>query len=311
MDVRELDARRLARLVDQRPRWVVGGPPCQGFSTVGKRRRDDPRNELVQQFARVVRILEPEGFLIENVVGLKVMDFEAPVRELFEALGYGVTAMELRAADFGVPQLRRRIIFVGHRELTGFKGPRRRLQPTDYTTVWDAVGDLPAVRPGETKTEYDKEPETDYQRLLRAGSEVIQGHTVSRHPRALVRAISFIPDGGNRQAIPARYQPRSGFHNSYSRLASWAPAVAVTSNMGKPSATRCIHPFQHRGLTAREGARLQSFPDRFHFLGGIVSQRLQVANAVPVILAEALGGALADESRWDSWDRADAVAASV
>jgi DNA (cytosine-5)-methyltransferase 1 len=116
----------------------------------------------------------------------------------------------------------------------------------------------------------------------------------------LVKALSFIPDGGNRRAIPSRYQPSSGFHNSYSRLNSREPAVAVTSNLGKPSGTRCVHPFQNRGLTAREGARLQSFPDSFHFFGGIVSQRLQVANAVPPMLARALGESLADETSWNA-----------
>ena len=227
------------------------------------------------------------------------MSFEEPVRALFEEIGYEVTALQLRAADFGVPQLRHRIIFVGHRERGRFKGPERSLKQGEHTTVWDAISDLPEVGPGETKTTYEREPDTDYQRQLRGGSDSIQGHTVSKHPESLVTAISFIPDGGNRKSIPARFQPRSGFHNSYSRLSSSAPAVAITSNMGKPSGTRCIHPFQHRGLTAREGARLQSFPDRFHFLGGIVSQRLQVANAVPVMLAEAIGRALSDPARWD------------
>jgi DNA (cytosine-5)-methyltransferase 1 len=306
LDIHDLTERRLASLLEDRPTWVVGGPPCQGFSTVGKRQREDPRNELVRQFREVVARLQPEGFLIENVLGLKVMDFQEPVRELFTALGYEVTAMELRAADYGVPQLRRRIIFVGHRERGRFLGPRVVARPDDFTTVWDAIGDLPEVGPGETRTDYDKEPFTDYQRMLRGDPRELQGHTVSRPPKALVKAISFIPDGGNRKSIPDRYQPASGFHNSYSRLSSSAPAVAVTSNMGKPSGTRCIHPFQHRGLTAREGARLQSFPDRFHFLGGVVSQRLQVANAVPVLLARAIGEALADDARW-----ADSVAAAA
>jgi DNA (cytosine-5)-methyltransferase 1 len=308
LDIHDLTESKLAELIDGRPDWVVGGPPCQGFSTVGKRQRQDPRNELVRQFHEVVARLEPEGFLIENVVGLKVMDFQEPVRELFIRLGYEVTAMELRAADYGVPQLRRRIIFVGHRERGRFLGPDPVASPDEYVTVWDAIGDLPELGPGETRTEYDTEPFTEYQRRLRRGSREIQGHTVSKHPSSLVKAISFIPDGGNRKSIPDRYQPASGFHNSYSRLSSSAPAVAVTSNMGKPSGTRCIHPFQHRGLTAREGARLQSFPDAFHFCGGVVSQRLQVANAVPTLLAEAIAHALADGTRWSQ--STDAVAAA-
>jgi DNA (cytosine-5)-methyltransferase 1 len=133
---------------------------------------------------------------------------------------------------------------------------------------------------------------------MREGSTQLQGHTASKHPDRLVKAISFIPDGGSRRSIPTQYQPASGFHNSYSRLSSVHPAVAVTSNMGKPSATRCIHPFQNRGLTAREGARLQSFPDRFWFEAGVTSQRLQIANAVPPRLAETLGRALVNETSW-------------
>lgn len=120
-----------------------------------------------------------------------------------------------------------------------------------------------------------------------------------------MKAISFIPDGGNRRDIPDEYQPRSGYHNSYSRLNSRAPAVAVTQNMGKPSATRCIHPFQHRALTAREGARLQTFPDAFHFKGGMISQRLQIANAVPPLLAYWIGKALGSEANWHSRDPGD------
>ena len=220
LDIQALTRPKLAKLLDSRPSWVVGGPPCQGFSTVGKRRREDPRNELVRQFHRVVRALQPDGFLIENVVGLKVMSFEEPVRALFEEIGYEVTALQLRAADFGVPQLRHRIIFVGHRERGRFKGPERSLKQGEHTTVWDAISDLPEVGPGETKTAYEREPDTDYQRQLRGGSDSIQGHTVSKHPESLVTAISFIPDGGNRKSIPARFQPRSGFHNSYSRLSS-------------------------------------------------------------------------------------------
>jgi DNA (cytosine-5)-methyltransferase 1 len=220
------------------------------------------------------------------------------VQTLFEGIGYKVSFHVVRAATFGVPQLRRRVIFVGSRQGLAFQEPTRLVDEGEFTTVWDAIGDLPAVGPGETATEYDRPAFTAYQQGLRKGSPGIQGHTVSAHPARLVKALSFIPDGGNRTAIPARYQPSSGFHNSYSRLNSREPAVAVTSNLGKPSGTRCVHPFQNRGLTAREGARLQSFPDSFHFSGGIVSQRLQIANAVPPKLARALGESLAAEDSW-------------
>jgi DNA (cytosine-5)-methyltransferase 1 len=297
-DVRDLDARRLTSLLDDRPDWIVGGPPCQGFSTVGKRTASDPRNGLVREFHRIVKHVRPGGFLIENVLGLKDMRFVRGIKELFEDVGYRVVVHVLTAADYGVPQLRRRVIFVGHRDRGWFTGVPRTHAPERYVTLWDAIGDLPAILPGQTIDKYDQPPKSAYQRAMRKGSTRLQGHTVSAHPPELVKAISFIPDGGNRRSIPDEYQPRSGYHNSYSRLSSNAPAVAVTQNMGKPSGTRCIHPFQHRGLTTREGARLQSFPDVYEFQGGVTSQRLQVANAVPPLVARAISRALASESAW-------------
>jgi DNA (cytosine-5)-methyltransferase 1 len=310
-DVDQLTTSRLTRLLEGAPEWIVGGPPCQGFSTVGKRVRHDPRNRMIEEFHRIVKAVRPAGFVIENVLGLKDMRFEAGVIELFSELGYRVSCQVLRAADYGIPQLRRRVVFVGHREHGYFRRPERSHRDDEHVAVWDAIGDLPEVGPGATASAYDRPPSTDYQRLMRHGCEHLQGHTVSNHPRHLVEAIAFIPDGGNRRAIPDELQPASGFHNSYARLSSRHPAVAVTSNMGKPSATRCIHPFQDRGLTAREGARLQSFPDRFWFEGGITSQRLQIANAVPPLLAELLGRSLLDARSWEPAPLADATPCAI
>jgi DNA (cytosine-5)-methyltransferase 1 len=126
-DIRDFTASRLASLLPDRPEWVVGGPPCQGFSTVGKRVRHDPRNLLLREFHRIVRTLQPDGFLIENVLGLKDMRFEAGVIELFQGLGYAVSFHVVRAADFGVPQLRRRVVFVGHKQGGYFAGWMQRV----------------------------------------------------------------------------------------------------------------------------------------------------------------------------------------
>lgn len=306
-DVRDLSATKLARLVPGEVELVAGGPPCQGWSTVGRRQWDDDRNDLFTEFMRIVRIVRPRHFLIENVVGLRDMGAPDAVRELFASLGYQISVQIIRAVDFGVPQLRKRIIFAGSRD--GLDLLPIATASVPVVSVWDAISDLPEVSAGETADEYTRKPQTAYQRKMRKGSPLLQGHTVSAHPPHLVKAISFIPNGGNRQAIPPELQPRSGFHNSYSRLASWRPAVAVTSNLGKPSGTRCIHPFQDRGLTAREGARLQSFQDRFHFAGGIVSQRLQIANAVPPLLAESLGRALLEASQWSGANEQSPLAA--
>jgi len=289
---------KIGRRLSDSPDWVVGGPPCKGFSTVGKRHRQDPQNRLVRDFIRVVKYLRPRRLLMENVLGLRDMQFVGWVVKSFAEVGYQVSPFILTAADYGIPQLRRRVFFVGDIDGFWYLKPMRTHLKREYVTVWDAIGDLPELLPGESSVSYDRPPKTDYQKKLREGSGRLQGHVASKHPASLVRAISFIPDGGNRRSIPNEYQPRSGYHNSYSRLHSRSPAVAVTQNMGKPSGTRCIHPFQNRGLTAREGARLQSFPDTYHFASGISSQREQIANAVPPLLAEAVGQSLLDDDSW-------------
>jgi DNA (cytosine-5)-methyltransferase 1 len=297
-DIKLLSEKALGDLLDGDPDWVVGGPPCQGFSTIGKRKANDERNGLFKEFGRVVSILRPKNFLIENVLGLRDMSFVQPVCHYFRQLGYSVSPFVVRAADFGVPQLRRRVLFVGSLDGYFFDQPSPTHTENEWISVNQAIGDLPMLLAGASAEEYSAPPFCEYQERMRKGSNTLQGHISSNHPPSLVKAISFIPDGGNRLSIPDEYQPSSGFHNSYSRLDSTKPAVAITQNMGKPSGTRCIHPFQHRGLTAREGARLQGFPDSFHFFGGTTSQRLQIANAVSPILASALASSLLNERNW-------------
>jgi DNA (cytosine-5)-methyltransferase 1 len=153
----------------------------------------------------------------------------------------------------------------------------------------DGIGDLPPVGPGVEKTEYANPPETVIQRDLRGDCESITAHIAANHTKKLVERISHVPDGGDKSDIPEHLQPSSGYHNSYSRLKSDEPAVAITSNMSKPSSARCVHPFQDRGLTPREGARLQTFEDSHEFVGNLQSIRQQIGNAVPPYLGEALG----------------------
>lgn len=292
------DVQAVLAAVADRPDWIVGGPPCQGYSTVGRRDPSDDRNRLFLSFRAVVKELRPSGFLIENVLGLKDMSFEHEIKAAFGDIGYNTTFQVVRAADFGVPQLRRRVVLVGRRDGAAFRPIPSTHAAAEWSTVWDAIGDLPVIHAGGAATAYDRAPHTPLAKELRNDAAVLTSHVASRHPEALVTAISHIPDGGNRLSIPDALQPPSGYHNSYSRLASWKPSVGVTQNMGKPSATRCIHPFQDRGLTAREGARLQTFPDTFQFVRGRTSQRLQIANAVPPFLAEAIGRALLDPTCW-------------
>lgn len=279
---------------------IVGGPPCQGFSTVGKRWQDDPRNSLWLHFLSYVEHIRPTFVVIENVEGLAVMasgKFPLMIQSSLHDLGYSATWDVVYSANYGVPQLRKRFLMVAI--LEGYGKPS--LPPTTHSeqgsifgeeawvSVADAISDLPSLGSGESATQYLSSPETNYQREMRGNSTILLHHEAARHPPHLVKALSFIPDGGNRKSIPDQYQPKSGFHNSYARLASWKPAIAVTSNMRKPSSARATHPFQNRGLTVREGMRLQSFPDNFKLCGSRTNQYLQVGNAVPPRLGEAIG----------------------
>ena len=273
---------------------IAGGPPCQGFSTVGKRDAEDPRNLLWRSFHRLADEVRPSYVLIENVEGLNVVEKggvrDRIVRE-FEGIGYRMKASLLRAADHGVPQLRKRMFFLGWRD-----GVAEPFFPTPgggpQVTVADAIFDLPPLGAGQVKSAYEAAPQTPYQFARRNDSVCLHNHEAANHPDHLVEILRHIPDGGNRKSIPDELQPSSGFHNSYARLASWKPAIAVTSNMRKPSSARATHPTQHRGLTVREGLRLQSFDDDFVVEGSRTSQYLQVGNAVPPLLATAVGKAI-------------------
>lgn len=270
---------------------VVGGPPCQGFSTIGKRDASDPRNLLWRSFHQLVKEIHPAYVIIENVEGLNVMDkggVRDSIIEEFTGIGYRMKATLLRAADYGVPQLRKRMVFLGW--LDGLAEPSfPNRDSSAYVSVADAIFDLPPLNPSESRKEYAGPPRTAYQAARRKDCKVLHNHEAAKHTESLVTVLKHIPDGGNRKSIPDELQPKSGFHNSYARLASWKPAIAVTSNMRKPSSARATHPTQHRGLTVREGLRLQSFDDDFVVLGSRTSQYLQVGNAVPPLLALALG----------------------
>jgi len=270
---------------------LVGGPPCQGFSTVGKRDSADPRNELWFRYLKLVSEIRPAYVVIENVEGLVAMERGSVCRKIVEAfaqIGYPMAWKLLTSANFGVPQLRKRVFFLGW--LSGLKAaafPAAKSSP--WVTVGEAILDLPSLGPGESATQYDQEASTHYQMQRRVGTNVLSNHEAARHSPQLVEILRHVPDGGNRKSIPDELQPKSGFHNSYSRLASNKPSIAVTSNMRKPSSARATHPTQHRGLTVREGLRLQTFDDTFVVLGTRTSQYLQVGNAVPPLLAQAIG----------------------
>ena len=293
-DIRDVDNTEVTDIVgEQTVDLVAGGPPCQGFSEVVSPDGTDDRNHLFVNFISWVDQLNPKAALFENVRGMQSTaggKFFDAVEESFDQIEYDVSHRVVKASDFGVPQQRHRLLVLATKKSSNehpFEG--FELDPVSIPGVIDGIGDLPEVGPGEEKTEYDDDPETVIQADLRSENADLTHHQAASHTQEMVDMISHIPDGGNREAIPEDLQPSSGYHNSYSRLDSQEPAVAITSNMSKPSSARCIHPFQDRGLTPREGARLQTFPDSYHFEGGLVSIRQQIGNAVPPYLSEAVG----------------------
>jgi len=305
---------------------IVGGPPCQGFSTSGNRAIDDPRNGLVRAYFAAVAMAKPRAFLMENVSGFTTFQDGAIMREVMELsceLGYRPHPGIVLASLCGVPQRRRRFILVGLRE-GSFKFPNQgkacednslfgSLRPdlndvprllvdqraSDGMEPWsfdDATSDLAVIEAGETSSQYAYEPRNAYQVWARRGApDLLEDHVACNHRDSFVEMMSHVPQGRSamdpeiRKNMPRHLRPKSGFPNSYARIRADEPSPTITRNFTTPSSANCIHPWRNRSLTLREGARCQSFPDRYRFSGSHGDRRLMIGNAVPPLLARALG----------------------
>lgn len=274
---------------------LAGGPPCQGWSTLGarsNRARRAKQNAAISVFLDQVEMLRPLAVMLENVRGLAVADGGRHLRRIvvrLAGLGYDPAVRLVRAAEFGVPQLRHRLFVVAVRRDLGigyeFPPPINRV-----ATVRDAIGDLPALRPGGRAEAYTRPPTTTLQRCLRGGVRRLTLHEAPAHPEHILRLLAALPkEGGRARDIPDVLKPTSGFHNTYARLRSDAPAPAVTSSIGRVSSGPHVHPRQARALTPREAARLQTFRDSYRWHGaGRWSIYRQIGNAVPPLLAESI-----------------------
>jgi DNA (cytosine-5)-methyltransferase 1 len=284
---------------------LIGGPPCQAYSTSGKRMLEDPRASLYKQYYRALVEIQPKLFIYENVRGLLSIAggqlFEE-LTQLFSSLGYQVQAKVLNAVDYGVPQERDRVIVVGVKDSIKFSFPIPTHSSPDscdvdlfksdllpYVSLGEAIGDLPPITANSSALKYLIDPQNEYQRSMRRGStELLHDHNSPAHGEALMKVISALPEGGRKDDLPDHIKPKSGFPNSYGRLWWDRPSTTITRNLGTPSSARCVHPRCDRALTTREGARLQSFPDSFLFYGARAKKNLQIGNAVPPLLAEVL-----------------------
>ncbi|RMH27223.1 MAG: DNA cytosine methyltransferase [Planctomycetota bacterium] len=279
---------------------LAGGPPCQGFSTVGSKNEQDPRNSLFYEYLRVVSQLRPNYLLFENVSGFKRLyegrAFATLVSELQE-LGYEYVYAVLNASDFGLPQHRLRTIVIAwksglspvampaptHGSEAGLFGMLPKL------CVIDAISDLPPLSAGDSCQEYMTPPQNTYQIEMRGCETILTEHSSANYGEKMLEILSLIPPGGSVDDLPERLRPKNYFKNTYARLRPNEPSPTITRNFGTPSSSRCIHPFQNRALSTREGARLQSFPDYYKFVGGKGSKNLQIGNAVPPILGRVVG----------------------
>ena len=271
---------------------IIGGPPCQGFSVAGKRIIDDERNKLYKAFVRFVNCFRPKAFVMENVPNILSIGngiVHESILEDFDKLGYKVNVQILTASDYGVPQNRRRAVFVGTSNSDKFMFPKAL--STHRTTTFEALSDLPenSVTDG---TPYPMDASCDFQRLMRKGSLGIYNHEITIHNEKTKEIISMVPDGGNYKDLPPFLQQTRKVHIAWTRLCSTKPSITIDTGH-----RHHFHYKWNRIPTVRESARIQSFPDNFVFLGSKTSQYKQVGNAVPPLMAKAIAQQLA-ETLW-------------
>ncbi len=274
---------------------LFGGPPCQGYSYSNRKTRSskNPKNWLFKEFMRSIEMVKPDWIVIENVPGLKKMDngfFLKAICDDLHKLKYTPSFKILNAADFGVPQKRERIFIVASRKGIAFDFPIGQFE-NNHITVKEALSDLPNLKNGSTehKLKYKAKATSTYAKKMRGNKRVVTQNYVSKNSQTVIERYKHIKQGNNWNDIPAslmgNYKDHTRCHSSiYRRLNEKEPAVII-ANYRK---SMMIHPLEDRGLSVREAARLQSFPDHYEFIGSLDQKQQQVGNAVPPILAEAI-----------------------
>ena len=269
---------------------VFGGPPCQGFSISGKRDPLDPRNLLYKGFYKVVADISPEVFVMENVPNLASMDGGRLILEIqddFAKLGYTLQRKILLASDYGVPQNRRRLILVGNKSEIPFEFPiGKTIDLSSKINCHDALSDLPE-NSLEDGASYISSPLSEYQILMRTNSNCVYNHQTTSHSEKTKYIISLVPDGGNYKDLPEELQKTRNVNIAWTRYSSTKPSLTIDTGH-----RHHFHYKYNRVPTVRESARLQSFADDFIFKGSKTSQYKQVGNAVPPLMAEAIGDSI-------------------
>ncbi|WP_288147004.1 DNA cytosine methyltransferase [Thomasclavelia cocleata] len=281
---------------------IIGGPPCQSYSYVGKRIFDD-KAKLYEEYLRFLSIIQPKMFVFENVKGILSMENDEGIlvmdeiankfSEIENGIGYNIQWKVLNAVDFGVPQSRERVFIIGIRKdlnLT-FTFPKENIKKV---TLKNAISDLPKIKVGECPSHYRVGRINAYQKLMRQGVTKLTYHFTTKHSLKLETVMKWVKQGEGKDdfnhlvdqgIISEEFRLTSGYSNTYGRLVANEPCTTITNNFTSPSCLRCIHYEQNRTLSLREGARIQSFPDFFSFFGTPTNIKKQIGNAVPPLMA--------------------------
>ena len=309
-DISPLNFENITGISKSSPTIIIGGPPCQTFSSAGQSKinslkkgdvKTDPRNYLFKSYFEYVGYFKPDIFVMENVPNLKTKykgQIFSEILKICAELGYEVTYDILNAADYGVPQVRKRLFIVGCRNGNQFKFP----EPThadNPATVYDAISDLPVIFDGirAGKLPYSRNVKlTKYQKLLRNKIEEVDNNICRMSNDRAKKIFSHMKQGDKYMDLPKKVRSilpfrEDIFPDRLKRLVIDKPSWTILAHIGMDG-YRYIHPTDNRTLSVREAARIQSFPDNFVFTGNMREQYIQIGNSVPPLLAEALAGAV-------------------
>ena len=264
---------------------IVAGPPCQGFSLTGPRKLDDKRNQLYKAVYDLVSKSKPKAFLIENVKGMATL-YKGKVKEdivkQFSSLGYNVSTKILNSKDFGVPQSRERLFYIGLKDKS-FNFPSPLFEEGEYVTCREALDDLPSLENLVEVYAYSSNESSDYQKLIKNASRELKNHQPTKHTQEVISVIKQVPEGGNHKDLPPGVGESRKFNEAWTRYDGNKPSRTIDTGHRNH-----FHYEYNRVPTVRENCRLQSFPDTFEICGSKTSQNKQIGNAVPVLLAKIL-----------------------
>ncbi len=279
---------------------VIGGPPCQSFSLAGNRNPDDSRGELVWKYIDIINHIKPKIFVFENVSGLisakdkngnKILP---QIEKAFIDIGYSIYTKLLNSADYGVPQLRKRLIILGTNIKKEYTFPKAIIENKNYITVLQALGDLPAASESINELNYLCDPLNDFQRIMRKNSYMVRDHKIPNTSDLDKYIISHVKPGGNYMDIPTdvasirikRLQTEGGHTTCYGRMHPDKPSYTINTHFNRPNLGSNIHYKYDRLITVREALRLQSFPDDYNIKSSSKkSKNSIIGNAVPPLLA--------------------------